>query len=406
MNRAISRKGGGTVADSVMLPRAIAMRLVTNIRHSLLQATVSVSYALLLVGSCAGQNGRQEVQGPASKLRQQISQVAAKYKIPGIAVAVIKHGQLHEMEVFGVRDQKSGVPVAENTVFEAGSLGEPLYAYSVLRLAAEGHFNVGAPLPASLPLPYVRNLNQTSASSVNTEPIYDPRLNRITAIAVMNHTSGMPDWARNQHLHLQSSPGEKWSYSNEGYIYLQQAVEHATGETFDAFLLRSVFAPAGMSRSSFVWRSDYEHEVATGYDKTGTTVASHRYSRPAAAATLYTTVEDYAQFVAMLLASAPAQRAHESAVSLMLNPTVRVDDTVPFSWGLGVGLENSGDDAFFFHRDRSAGFQSFWIASRNTGNGVVIFTNSGNGLDAVPEIVAATIGGNHQTLKSAFVRSQ
>ena len=146
--------------------------------------------------------------------------------------------------------------------------------------------------------------------------------------------------------------------------------------------------------------------MATGYDRSGAPIEINRYSRPAAAATLYTSIRDYAQFITYILASAPAQRAHESAVSLMLNPTVSVADASPFSWGLGFGLEKNGDDLFFFHRGNSPGFQSFVIASRKSGSGVVIFTNSGNGLDAVPDIVAAMLGGNHPILKSAFLHSQ
>jgi CubicO group peptidase (beta-lactamase class C family) len=360
--------------------------------------------SVLLSKSGFAQSSRPTEQPSLSQAQSLLPQVAAKYKIPGVAVAVIEHGQLRDIEAFGVRDKKSNTPITEKTVFEAGPLGEPLYAYAVLRLAAEGHFDTGTPLPAILPLPYARNLDPTSSSD-STESLYDPRFNQITAQRVMNHTSGMPDWARNQHLHLILTPGQKWSYSNEGYLYLQSVVEHVTGEPFEAFLTRSVLAPARMAHSSFVWRPEYDGEMATGYDRSGAPVEIHRYSRPAAAATLYTTIRDYAQFVSLLLASAPAQRAHESAVSLMLNPTVAVDGAIPFSWGLGVGLEKIGDDLFFFHRENSSGFQSFVIASRKTGSGVVIFTNSGNGLDAVPEFLAATIGGNHPILKSTFMLS-
>jgi CubicO group peptidase (beta-lactamase class C family) len=335
-------------------------------------------------------------------MRGVLSQAAAKYRIPGLAVAVIINGQLRGIDVFGVRDQKSNTPVTDRTVFEAGPLGEPLYAYAVLRLAAEGHFNPGSPLTAIFPLPYVRNFDATS-SSESTESLYDPNFNQISAIRIMNHTSGMPDWARNQHLQLQIAPGQKWSYSNEAYIYLQHAVEHATGEAFGEFLARSVFVPARMAHSGFIWRPEYESAMATGYDRSGAPVEIHKYVRPAAAATLYTTIRDYAQFIMMLLASAPAQRAHESAVSLMLNPTVSVEVASQFSWGLGFGLEKSSDDLFFFHRENNPGFQSFVIASRKTGSGVVIFTNSGNGLDAVPDILAATVGGNHPILKSKFL---
>jgi len=333
-----------------------------------------------------------------------LPQVAAKYKIPGLAVAVIEHGQLRGIEVFGVRDKNSNAPVTERTVFEAGSLGEPLYAYAVLRLAAEGHFDVGAPLTALFPLPYIRDFDPTSAGG-STESLYDPHFNQITALRVMNHTSGMPDWAQNHHLRLQFEPGQKWSYSNEGYLYLQHVVEHSTGEPFGEFISRSVLVPARMAQSGFIWREDYAKSIATGYDRSGAPVEMHRYLRPAAA-TLYTTIRDYSQFITMILASAPTQHTHESAVSLMLNPTVTVESAAQFSWGLGFGLEKVGGDVFFFHRENSPGIQSFVIASRKTGSGVVILTNSGNGLDAVPDILAATIGANHPVLKSAFLHSQ
>jgi CubicO group peptidase (beta-lactamase class C family) len=388
-----------------MLANILMIRLLPIRRRVFPQASICALGVLLLAANSAGQRDRDTAQQTSPALRQAISDAARKYKIPGIAAALIEHGQLRAIEVFGVRDQKSNAPVSANTIFEAGSLGEPLYAYAVLLLSADGRFNPGAPLPSYLPLPYLRNLDPTSASPA-TEPLYDPRFNQITAIRVMNHTSGMPDWAPNQHLPLRLAPGQKWSYSNEGYLYLQTVMERVTGEPFDAFITRSILGPARMARSGFVWRDVYAGEMAAGYDRSGAPVEIHRYARPAAATTLYTTIRDYAQFVTYILASALAEPAHESAVSLMLKPTIPVDDPAPFSWGLGLGLEQTGDDLFFFHRENSPGFQSFVIASRKTGSGVVIFTNSGNGLDAIPEILAATIGGNHPILKSTFLHSQ
>jgi CubicO group peptidase (beta-lactamase class C family) len=324
-----------------------------------------------------------------------------KYKIPGIAVAVLERGQVSAIVVAGVRNQAGSSAVTPATVFPAGALGEPLYAYAVLRLGAEGHFNIGTPLTSDFPLPYQRRLDFASSSGT-VEPLYDPRFNQITTLLILNHTSGMPDWARRRHLRLLNPPGQTWAYSNEGYLYLQQAVEHITGQAFGAFMMRSVLAPARMANSSFIWRDAYAKQIATGYDASGAPVEAERFPEPAATASLYTTITDYAQFLAMLLASAPAQRAHESAVSLMLRPTITVDSN--FSWGLGCGLEKSGDELYAFHRGISAGFTSFFIASRTTGRAVIIFTNSGKGMDAVPDILSATIGGVHPALSSTFLR--
>ncbi len=310
-------------------------------------------------------------------LRKAISAAAIKYKIPGIAAALIEHGQIKAIETFGFRDQKSATPVTSQTIFEAGSLVKA-YAYSVLLLSADGRFNSGTPIPTFFPLPYVRDFDATSIAS-RSEQLNDPAFNQITAMRVMNHTSGMPDWVPEQHLRLLTVPGKKWSYSREGYIYLQRAVEHSTSESLESLVTRSVLAPARMARSSFQWKEAYANDVATGYDSSGMAIEPRRYSRPEASATFYTTIRDYAQFVTYIMASSPNQRAHESAVSLMLNPTVTVDDSVPFSWGLGFGLEKIGDDLFFFHREKSSGMNKRHRGHKS-GNGIVIFTNSGNGL--------------------------
>jgi CubicO group peptidase (beta-lactamase class C family) len=368
-------------------------------KRSFQRAMIGILGGMLLAMSLAAQFDPGQPQVVSPEVKRAVSDAAAKYKIPGIAVALIDHGQLTGIEVFGVRDTKSNAPVTRNTVFEAGSLGESLYAYAVLRLAADRQFDPGMPLTAYLPLPYIRDLDPTSLS-VATESIYDPRLNQITAFRVMNHTTGMPDWARNTHMFIQAEPGQEWSYSNEGYLYLQRVVEHATGERLAALLQRTVFGPAGMAHSSFTWRDNLSGQLAIGHGRSGAPLEADRYMQPAAGATLYTTIEDYARFVTLILASAPAQRAHESAVSLMLRPTVTAEDS--FSWGLGCGLEKSDDDLLFFNRGANPGFQSFVMASRKTGKGIVILTNSENGLAAVSELVSATIGGNHPIFKSTF----
>ena len=47
--------------------------------------------------------------------------------------------------------------MTENTVFEAGTFSEPVFAYTVLEIAAEGRLDLGAPVTQYLPLPYRRN---------------------------------------------------------------------------------------------------------------------------------------------------------------------------------------------------------------------------------------------------------
>jgi CubicO group peptidase (beta-lactamase class C family) len=380
------------------------MRMPRNTFRSIQQAIVCVLGVLFLAINLHAQRNSQERQGFSPALRRAVQDVAAKYKIPGIAVALIEQGRLRDIEVFGVRDKKSNAPVTENTVFEAGSLSEPIFTYAVLELAAEGRLDLGVPLTQYLPLPYRRNSNPFLVGSIAPiDQVSDVRFRQITAIRTLNHTSGLPNWALDDHLRLLFTPGERWSYSAEGEVYLQHIVEQIAGQPFESLLDRTVLGPFGMGQSSFVWRPQYEASIATGHDLAGNPVASHRYVQPVGAETLYTTVADYARFVSGVLASSIRQRQHESVVSLMLNPTVSVDESLSLSWGLGWGLENPNKDLYFFHWDASPGFYSFVMASRKTGGGIVIFTNSENGLDAARDIVKSVLGGDHPVFKSTLL---
>ncbi|MBZ5642601.1 MAG: beta-lactamase family protein [Acidobacteriia bacterium] len=341
----------------------------------------------------------------SAQLRGQLAQVAAKYKIPGIVAAAIQNGRVSSVEAFGERDVATHSPMTENTVFEAGTLSEPVYAYAVLELAAEGRLDLGAPVTQYFPLPYMRNPDPFSAAQpgMQMDQVTDVRFEQMTGIRILNHTSGLPNWAPNDHLRLVNSPGQKWSRSGEGEVFLQRAVEHMTGLPFDELASRTVLGPYGMVHSGYTWRDGFAADKATGYDAGGNAVPAHHYSQAVGPMTLYTTAADYARFVAIVLASSVRQRLHEGVVSLMLNPTTSVDDAFSFSWGMGWGLEQTAKGPYFFNWSAQPGFYCFVMASRKNGDGVVIFTNSENGLPAAREIVQTVLGGDHPVLKSPIL---
>ena len=71
-----------------------------------------------------------------------IPELMAKGGVPGLAAAVIRGGAVVWVRGFGVADAGSGTPVTADTVFEAASLGQPIFAYAVLRLAQRGGFDL------------------------------------------------------------------------------------------------------------------------------------------------------------------------------------------------------------------------------------------------------------------------
>lgn len=169
---------------------------------------------------------------PAVKVEFQ--RLLAEANVPGMASAIIRNGQLDRYVCCGVRGVQSPVPVDEDTVFDAASLTKPVFAHAVLQLADMGRLSLDAPLDSYLPR-YVHG---------------DERASSITARHVLSHSAGLPNW-RNADLLLKTyfQPSERFSYSGEGFLYLQRATEAITGEKVHTFVEGLVLGPFGMARS-------------------------------------------------------------------------------------------------------------------------------------------------------------
>src|SRR6185295_15686609 len=156
----------------------------------------------------------------------------------------------------------------------------------VVKLVDAGKIDLDAPLSKYLPGDYIE----------------DPRQSAITARRVLSHTSGLPNWRPpGQPLKIHFAPGERFSYSGEGFVYLQKAVERVTGQTLGALMKRLVFDPLRMTSSSYLWEDRYEKTKARGHDSAGVPRAMRRPAEAFSAASLHTTSLDYGRFLAAVL---------------------------------------------------------------------------------------------------------
>ena len=74
----------------------------------------------------------------ASSLDRVVPRLMKDGDVPGLSMAIVRDGKILWHWAFGVRDAATGVPVADDTVFEAASLSKPVFAYAVLKLADAG----------------------------------------------------------------------------------------------------------------------------------------------------------------------------------------------------------------------------------------------------------------------------
>jgi CubicO group peptidase (beta-lactamase class C family) len=350
------------------------------------------AWIVLIHAFCLAQTPAQNSGGPG-KLPDRIPELMNQSGVPGLSIAVIENGKIAWIGSFGVKNVTTGDKVDDRTVFQAASLSKPVFAYAVLKLVDQGKLDLDTPLSKYLPA-YVEN---------------DERVNLITARQVLTHRTGFPNWRpANKPLLIHFTPGERFSYSGEGFVYLQGAVEKITGQPLDAFMRQAVFDPLKMADSSYLWQGKYDSIAARGHNGGGLPTRQFKPVEggspinggggPAAASTLHTTAQDYARFVIavmngtglkkdtwrqMLTPSSPVDAECSNCVG---RPVSRLSESI--AWGLGWGLENTAQGRAFWHWGDNGDFKAFVAGSESSRRGIVIFANSANGMMIIPDIAA------------------
>ncbi|HJR17822.1 MAG TPA: serine hydrolase domain-containing protein, partial [Gemmatimonadales bacterium] len=290
----------------------------------------------------------------------------------------------------------------------------------VLKLADAGLIELDHPLYDYLPLPDADN----------------PRMRRVTARHVLSHTTGLPNWRQQPSpLEPASDPGTGFSYSGEAYFYLQRVVEVLSNKPFGRLMREQVLDPLGMKQSSYVWQPDFESRMAAGYDgqekrldvqgaigrRTQAIAEEWRkpltewryadcaqavrlvnpqwpvlplYMVPNAAASLLTTVSDYAKFLKQIVAPSEGAIALAPATrGAMLTPQIRLNSAL--HWGLGWGIQRDEHGELLWHWGANNSFRNFVIADVTNGRAIVVFTNSENGPRIYERVIVAVTGHDH-----------
>lgn len=189
--------------------------------------------------------------------------------IPGMALAVVRDGNVVYRKGFGVKNAATKAPVEASTTFEIGSVTKQFTATAVLQLAEQGKLRLDDPLGK-----YV------TAYGPAREVTIRQLLNQVTGIP--NYTDAgrfesiaaqtKPSFARMIGLIAKKppafAPGTKWAYSNTNYVLLGKVVEAASHESYSAYVFDHVIKPAGMNHTVTMDEERGSSTVATGYRPT------------------------------------------------------------------------------------------------------------------------------------------
>lgn len=250
---------------------------------------MTLRLAILLLVSSGG--WAQDI----ARMEQVVQSYTANRQFMG-SVLVAKGPEVLLSKGYGSANLEWDVPNSPTTKFRLGSVTKQFTAASILLLQERGKLNVDDPVKKYM----------TEAPTA---------WEKITIYHLLTHTSGIPSFtsfpeyakwepfattaaeavARFRDKPLDFAPGEKWSYSNSGYLLLGYLIERITGSSYEKFVRENIFTPLGMKDSGYDSNSAVIPRRAAGYSqgKDGLENAGFVHmSIPQAAGALYSTTED------------------------------------------------------------------------------------------------------------------
>lgn len=335
----------------------------------------------LILGSSCTRDAPLNLDTPDNKISAELNSTIPalmdKYAVPGLAIGIIRNGRLTIVKSFGYSDIGLQKKMQENTVFQAASLGKPVFAYIAVTLARRGVLDLDVPL----------------YTYINEEVVTgDARSKRISARMVLSHSSGLPNLDIQQaDMQFAFEPGAGFKYSGHAYLYLQRVLEKISGKSLQQLADEIVFAPLHMAHSGFIWKSAYSELFCSSYDNDGGKIsASIKPDKGYSAWSLFTTLRDYAKFVAHIMATSSDP---QSIAAAMLQSNVVITDKV--SWGLGWGLQATQPNSSFWHWGSMAGFRHFVVGYTKERIAVVVLSNGSRAFKIIEEAMAKAIGGRY-----------
>jgi len=343
-----------------------------------------------------------EAERVAALAREAMRETGAR----GLAVAVIDGGKVASVQAFGERNAK-GEPLTTDTVMYGASITKAVFAYTVMQLVDEGKIALDKPIADYLakPLPEYGNLD---AYGNWGDLAGDERWRKITPRILLTHSSGFANFSwdePDQKLKFRFDPGSRYSYSGEGIILLQFAIEQGLGMKLGDEMQRRVFDRFGMTNSSMMWRPDFARNLADGWKADGSVEPHDERSRPRAAGSMDTSIADLAKFAAGFMRGdgiSAKSRAEMLKAQLPITTRSQFPNTQPelppaerwkdLAAGLGVVTFNGPQGRGFFKGGHNDSTANMWACVEKGRRCVVVLSNDVRAEKAFPKLVDSILG--------------
>lgn len=300
-------------------------------------------------------------------------------RIPGAGFVFVQNGRAVVARGYGLADVARQRPVVPaSTIWRIGSISKVVTATAVMQLVDRGAVKLDAPVDA-----YVRRVD---IPRTYPEPV--------TVRQLLDHTGGfdeirpgtqapsrdallpLDDFLQGRLVRVRP-PGRTIAYSTYGITLAGELVEEVSGETFEAFLRRSIWEPLGMRRTSIDVPDSLRNDLAIGYELAGDSFTAQPWEwyHTSPASSINATIADMARFIVAHLppaGPAAARILSDSALAEMHRQQATMHPSIP-GYALGFNEDYVGRLRVLEHGGNVAGFSALMVLvpSRNAGFFVV-----------------------------------
>ena len=283
--------------------------------------------------------------GALARLDEYVERHMGEVGAPGMTLALADRNGAVRVSTYGFADTKARAPVRPGTLFEIGSISKSFAAVALLQMLDEGRVDLQRPVVEYLPW---LKLEQKHGA--------------VTAHHLLSHTGGLPGApllpeSLSVGLETFFKPGEKFVYSNIGYLILGLLIEAIDRRPFADALAARVIKPLGMNDSSPFISHALRPRMAVGYSPEfedrpfplrGRLAEAAWIEVDTAAGGVASTAPDMVAYMRMLLnrgAAGTRRLVSEKSFELLTKPVVKAPfrgEEASYTYGLWVSQDRAG----------------------------------------------------------------
>ena len=213
--------------------------------------------------------GASRRKTPGASLDEKVRRAIGEKVVPGVAAALVRDGKTAFTGAWGLADLRRKRPVREDSIFQLASLSKAITGVAALQLFEQGRFGLDDPVSRHLgwelahprhkkkPITYRMLMTHTSGICDNWDVLDEHYVyDRDNPVRLGDFLRGYLERGGDEYDEdenfSEDAPGSAEDYSNVGVALLGHLVERISGQDFARYCADRIFAPLGMTSTTWI----------------------------------------------------------------------------------------------------------------------------------------------------------